>query len=224
MENIKVEKFNGYDIRFLEENEKWFAIASDVSIPLGYDTTAHMLRIVRPEYKRSCKVDLANIHNVDVTRHKGISSSKRKIKVLAEKGIFEAAFHSRKKQARKFQDWVYDTLVTLRKKAQLKEYETFRLVEDTNVQKGLMVQLDDGLNGLTPRQAIKANTIANKATSNVFGFSKMVKKDEMTDEMKLKRQDVLKDVVELMTTQKKFGLDDLSISKTVYTKYQKASA
>lgn len=83
-----------------------------------------------------------------------------------------------------------------------------------------MVQLDDGLNGLTPRQAIKANTIANKATSNVFGFSKMVKKDEMTDEMKLKRQDV----VQLMTTQKKFGLDDLSISKTVYTKYQKASA
>ncbi|GEN48941.1 BRO family protein [Ligilactobacillus pobuzihii] len=94
---------------------------------------------------------------MDVTRYKGISGSKRQIKVLTEKGIFEAVFHSRQKQAQEFQNWVYDTLITLRKKAQLKAYEAFKLVEDTNIQKGLMVQLDDGLNGLKPRQVIKAN-------------------------------------------------------------------
>lgn len=223
MDNIKVEQFNGYNIRFvyLVDKEEWYTVGKDIARALGY---ADLDQAVRMHVEKQDKERLKYKASVKTTEALWAGNDYSNKTVISEFGIYDLVFNSQLETAKEFKRWVYHVIKELRHKAELHQYEVFRLVEDRDIQKGLMVQLDDGLNGLTPRQAIKANTIANKATSNVFGFSKMVKKDEMTDEMKLKRQDVLKDVVELMTTQKKFGLDDLSISKTVYTKYQKASA
>jgi len=67
---------------------------------------------------------------------------------------------------------------------------------------------------------IKANIIANRVVSNIYGYSKMVKKSSMTPDMLVMRQGVLQDIVELMATKDKFGLD-ISISDLVYGVYRK---
>jgi len=66
---------------------------------------------------------------------------------------------------------------------------------------------------------IKANIIANRVVSNIYGYSKMVKKDAMTPDMLVMRQGILQDIVELMATKDKFGLD-ISISDLVYGVYR----
>ena len=66
---------------------------------------------------------------------------------------------------------------------------------------------------------IKANTIADKAVSNIYGYSKMVKKGAMTPDMLVMRQGVLQDVVELMTINDKFGLR-ISVSDLIYGTYR----
>ena len=65
---------------------------------------------------------------------------------------------------------------------------------------------------------IKANTIANKAVSTLFGHPKMVKKESMSPDMLVKRQEVLDSTVDLMGIAERFSLD-FSISDAVYRKY-----
>lgn len=65
---------------------------------------------------------------------------------------------------------------------------------------------------------IKANTIANKAVSSRYGHPKMIKKEQMTPDMLVVRQEVLDDTVNLMGLKEKFDLD-IPISTTIYSKY-----
>lgn len=89
---------------------------------------------------------------------------------------------------------------------------------DKLLQKSSMQFLKDNLSMPEGRDYQKANTIANKAVSNLYGLPKMVKKEEMTEEMLSDREPVLNDVVQLMAVKEKFGLD-ISVSKTIYQKY-----
>jgi hypothetical protein len=65
---------------------------------------------------------------------------------------------------------------------------------------------------------IKANTIADKAVSTRYGFSKMVKKGAMSEAMLHDRQSVLDGTVQLMALNERLGLG-LSVSEAVYAKY-----
>ncbi|MFD3070919.1 phage repressor protein, partial [Streptococcus agalactiae] len=53
--------------------------------------------------------------------------------------------------------------------------------------------------------------------SNKFGYSKMVKKSEMTPDMLVAREMILDDTVELMGIKEKFGLN-ISVSESIYNK------
>ena len=65
---------------------------------------------------------------------------------------------------------------------------------------------------------IKANTIANKAVSNMYGEKKMIKKADMTEEMLKDREKVLTDVTDLMALKSRFNLD-VSVKEKIYEKY-----
>ena len=89
---------------------------------------------------------------------------------------------------------------------------------DKEHQKEAMSKLNQNLTQPARADFIKANTIANKAVSTLFGYAKKIKKEEMSPEMLLKRQSVLSDTVNLIIAKSSFGLD-IPISKTVYSKY-----
>ena len=86
---------------------------------------------------------------------------------------------------------------------------------DKEHQKKMMSNLNQSLAKPSPRDFIKANTITNKAVSNLNGYPKMVKKADMTPKMLAEREPILKDTVDLMGVKEKYGLD-ISVSKTIY--------
>ena len=100
---------------------------------------------------------------------------------------------------------------------QMESYINFRKA-DKQIQKNSMQFLHDNLEMPTPKDYMKANTIANKCVSTMYGHPKMVKKADMTPEMLEDRESVLKGTVELMAVKDKYDLD-IPISENIYKKY-----
>lgn len=100
---------------------------------------------------------------------------------------------------------------------QMESYINFRKA-DIQIQKNSMQFLQDNLEMPTKKDFIKANTIANKCVSNMYGLPKKVEKEEMTPEMLVDREPVLRDTVELMALNDKYKLG-VSVSKNIYKKH-----
>lgn len=203
---IKVEEWNGYDIRFVLHEGKWWAVAKDVTDALGIANGRDAVRSLNPK-----DVSLIDVVNTDAKRRKT-----QRMKIITTKAITKLAFRSHKKEAEEFQDWVCDVVEYLREQAGLEGYEYF-MTWDSEFQKAQMTRLHDGLPLATTADYCKANRITNKAVSNVFGFEKSISKDDMTPEMLKLRQKVLYSTIELIIAKERFGLD-LSVSENVYAK------
>ena len=201
---LRVEKWNGFPIRFVEVNGEWLAITADVSKALDYVSTERLLRRIPKKYQVKKLVP-----------RNGVSGQGRVFILLKEIGIYQAVFGSHKPEAENFKDWVFKTIQQLRKQAGLKEYEAFKML-DTRIQKQAMQRLDAN----NEVDYIKANTITNKAVANKYGLPKMISKEQMTQEMKHDRPTILNDVVDLMNVKRRFGLD-ISVSKTIYSNLEK---
>lgn len=137
--------------------------------------------------------------------------------IVSELGAYRLIMRSHKQEAEDFQDRVCETLRELRMATGLEGFQVFRML-DKEHQREAMQRLNANLFKPSPRDFIKANTIADKAISTRYGYPKMLKKDEMTPVMLQERQPILDDTVNLMVANESFGLG-LSVSKTVYGKY-----
>lgn len=100
---------------------------------------------------------------------------------------------------------------------QMEQYINFRKA-DKQIQKNAMQFLHDNLEMPMQKHYCKANSIANKAVSNMFGFPKMVKKGEMTPEMLEQREPILNETVELMAVEDKYKLG-ISVSDNIYKRH-----
>ena len=126
------------------------------------------------------------------------------------------AFKSRKKEAEAFQDWIFDIIKELRQSTGLEGFQVFRML-DKEHQKEAMTKLSHAITEPKPVDYIKANVIANKAVSTIYGHSKMVKKKDMTPEMLVDREPILDETVELKTVKEKYGLQ-FSVSEKIYNR------
>jgi len=200
----KTEKWNGHTIRFIERTPgEWWAVAKDVSDALGYRMASDMTRLLEAEDKGT--------HSVRTL------GGNQMMNVISEFGVYDAVFGSQQPEAQQFKRWVKQVLMTLRKASGLEAFQVFRML-DKDHQKETMRQLRDGLSRPVRVDFIKANTIANKAISTKHGYPRMLKKEQMSPDMLLERQPILKDTVTLMEANDSFGLG-LSVSDTVYKKY-----
>ena len=199
---MKIEYWNGYDIRFVEHNGEWWAVLADIAKTLSLRTD-------------KVKSRLENDHLSKVTIIDSMGRNQEAL-IVNEFGIYEAIFSSRKPEAKSFKLWVYETIKQLRQATGLEGFEIFRML-DKEHQKEAMARLSNSLGSISKKDLIKANTITNKAVSNKFGYSKMVKKSEMTPEMLVAREAILDDTVELMGIKEKFGLN-ISVSDSIYNK------
>jgi prophage antirepressor-like protein len=200
---IKIENWNGHDIRFIWHKNDWWAVAADVANALNYSQTANMLRKVKQDQK--------GLHLMNTP------GGKQEVSIISEKGIYAVIMRSRRKEAEAFQDWVFEVIKALRQATGLEGFQIFRMLDKEHQQEA-MDRLKEGLSNPIKVDYIKANTIANKAVSSLHGYRKMVKKRDMPPDMLVQRQKILDDTVNLMTTNESFGLG-LSVSKTVYGKY-----
>ena len=201
---IRTETWLGHEVRFVEVNHgDWWGAATDIATALDYHRVDSMLRKVKPNQKG--------------THLMSTQGGEQEVSIISEAGIYRVIMRSRKKEAEDFQDWVFDILKTLRKSDGLEGFQVFRML-DKEHQRGAMARLNANLAKPVQVDFIKANQIANKAVSNMFGYPKMVKKADMTPEMLVPRQEILDETVNLMAVREKFKLD-LAVSKTVYERY-----
>ncbi|HBI71638.1 MAG TPA: phage repressor protein [Lachnospiraceae bacterium] len=197
--NIRIETWAGHKIRFVEKDGEWWAVLADIAAAL--DLTAKRINERLPK---------------DVVSNAPLSTAggQQMMLIVNEYGIYEAVFESRKKEAKEFKRWVYEMLKTLRQLSGLEGFQVFRML-DKDHQKEAMAKLNTALRKPVKVDFIKANTIANKAVSNKYGYPKMVKKEAMSPEMLVDRQPILEDTVNLMGLADKYGLD-ISVSKAIY--------
>ncbi|HEN2823142.1 TPA: Bro-N domain-containing protein [Streptococcus agalactiae] len=199
---MRTETWNGYDIRFVEHQGEWWAVLADI---------CHALDL-KPKRVKERLVD-----EVVSTDHVADSLGRQQeMLIVNEFGIYDTIFSSRKPEAKSFKFWVFETIKQLRQATGLEGFEVFRML-DKEHQKEAMARLTNSLDRVYKKDLIKANTITNKAVSNKFGYSKMVKKSEMTPDMLVAREMILDDTVELMGIKEKFGLN-ISVSESIYNK------
>lgn len=202
----KIEQWNGHSIRFVEHNREWWAVLADI---------AKALELEQRFIKRRLEDDVFSKH--PITDNLG---RKQEMLIVNEFGIYETIFSSRKPEAKAFKVWVFEIIKQLRQQSGLEGFQAFRML-DKQHQKNAMTLLSNGFQEVNkeakPKDMMKANTIANKAISNKYGYPKMVKKSEMTEPMLRDREQVLDETVELMLVKERYGLN-FSVANTIYNK------
>ena len=202
MPEMKVENWNGHNIRFVWKDGDWWGVAKDVCDALGYENSRKALADhVEKEDKNTVTIRYGIQGNPNMT-------------VISEFGIYDLVFNSHMPEAKSFKRWVYAVIKSLRQASGLEGFEVFRML-DKEHQKEAMRRLQDGLRKPQRVDYIKANTIADKAVSNRYGHPKMVKKGDMSPEMLAEREAILDDTVQLMALNDKYGMG-ISVSQTIY--------
>ena len=202
MPEMKVENWNGHNIRFVWKDGDWWGVAKDVCDALGYENSRKALADhVEKEDKNTVTIRYGIQGNPNMT-------------VISEFGIYDLVFNSHMPEAQSFKRWVYAVIKSLRQASGLEGFEIFRML-DKEHQKEAMKRLQDGLRKPQRVDYIKANTIADKAVSNRYGHPKMVKKGDMSPEMLAERESILDDTVQLMALNDKYGMG-ISVSQTIY--------
>ena len=201
MNEMKIENWNGHNIRFVWKDGDWWGVAKDVCDALGYENSRKALADhVEKEDKNTVTIRYGIQGNPNMT-------------VISEFGIYDLVFNSHMPEAKSFKRWVYAVIKSLRQASGLEGFEVFRML-DKEHQKEAMRRLQDGLRQPQRVDYIKANTIADKAVSNRYGHPKMVKKGDMSPEMLAEREAILDDTVQLMALNDKYGIG-ISVSQTI---------
>ena len=207
--NIKVETWLGNEIRFVEVNNEWWAVAGDVAKALDIGNVSMFVR--------GLDDDECDISIIEVTSTNKKSRKTQKVNIISELGIYEAIFKSRKPEAKEFKKWVKQVIKSLRETVGLEQYEVFRMM-DKEKRKLATDVLKNGIDNAEPKHYAKAHTIANKAVSNMYGFDKLVQVKDMTPDMLRDRQNIYEAVIEVMIANDRYNLG-LSVSKTIYEKF-----
>lgn len=200
---MKIENWNGYNIRFVEKDGEWWAVLKDVCDVLG----------LQPKHV----IDRLDDEVVSTDLILDTIGRRHEMTVVSEFGIYDTIFSSRKAEAKEFKKWVFSVIKEMRSQVGLEGFQVFRML-DKEHQKEAMSKLCHGLDNPERVEYMKANTIANKTVSSKFGFPKMVKKGNMSPEMLIAREHILEDTVELMAAKNKFDLD-VSVSDHIKRKH-----
>lgn len=159
---MRVENWNGYDIRFVEINGEWYAILKDICDALRLRTAAIAQRLDADMLERvlvesgddlttfemtldthePIKKLTTDMLDRDIRRRPGQNKT-RWMLAVNEIGIYEALYASRKLEARKFRRWSAGVMKKLRGFVGLEGYEAMRLTE-----KDIQDKIDDILDVL----------------------------------------------------------------------------
>lgn len=147
---MKIETWQGHEIRFIEKNGEWWAILKDICDALNLKTRDVSKRL-DPDMMERVEVDLCYHHpakykekdevdsnNIDILTH----NKTYHMLAVNEYGIYEALFASRRLEARKFRRWSATVMTKLRKHVGLEGYEIMKMT-DPQVQKKIDCLLDD---------------------------------------------------------------------------------
>ena len=143
---MRVENWNGYDIRFVEKDGEWYAILKDICDALGLRSSDVSQRLdsdmmIKIKIDRKSTVANVNIedeedddqyyYRFDTDSNVVNSRGAKSFHMIAinEMGIYEVLYASRKLEARKFRKWSASVMQKLRRKIGLEQYEVMRMTD-----------------------------------------------------------------------------------------------
>ena len=126
--NIRIEKWQGCQIRFVEFDGEYWAVLKDLCDALGLKT-----------FNAKSRLDGSMYKNISVEEGE---DGFRKTIVVNELGIYQILFTSRRPEAEQLKRWTGTVLQRLRKHVGLQSYEIMRMTE-TEVQEDINHMLDD---------------------------------------------------------------------------------
>lgn len=143
---MRVENWNGYNIRFVEKDGEWYAILKDICDALGLRSSDVSQRLdsdmmIKIKVDRKSTVANSNIedeedddqyyYRFDTDSNVVNSRGAKTFHMIAvnEMGIYEALYASRKLEARKFRKWSASVMQKLRRKIGLEQYEVMRMTD-----------------------------------------------------------------------------------------------
>ena len=121
MNNIRTENWQGYNIRFVEQDGEWWAILKDICDALKLQVGKVSQRL-EPDMMARVPVE------VEVPS-KHVDSQTFWMLAINEIGIYEALFASRRLEARKFRRWSASVMQKLRSKVGLEQYEVMKMTD-----------------------------------------------------------------------------------------------
>lgn len=177
-ENIRIENWCGYDIRFVEHDGSWYAVLKDICDALELRTDKVKLRIDPLHITKLSVQQTVDFSNQWTTTLSGGTVQKAyDMLCVDEAGIYQALSRSTRLEARKFIDWISHSLVDLRKAVGLEAYEALRLT-DADVQKLISDKIDipyveptGDLIPVTAEPTIVNNYITSVDYRKVFGYA-----------------------------------------------------
>ena len=135
---MRVENWRGHDIRFVEINDKWWAVLKDICDALGLKTWGVAQRL-DPNMLEKASIPIRSSvpskygAKDNHSSNEGIFSTEFdktvQMLVVSEAGVYEALFASRRLEARKFRLWALSVMEKLREKVGLEGYEVMRMTE-----------------------------------------------------------------------------------------------
>lgn len=143
-ENIRVENWCGYNIRFVEHDGSWYAVLKDICDALDLRTAKVKDRIECDHMVRLGITGTYNWTGHDIPGRDLMSTTSERVSHMLcvdEAGIYQALSRSTRLEARKFIDWISNSLVDLRKAVGLEAYEALKLT-NADVQKLIAEKID----------------------------------------------------------------------------------
>ena len=125
MEEMRVERWCGHRIRFVEIEGEWWAVLKDICDALKL-RTAKVSERLNPDMLMRVRIDTSDHLSKDVTSR---ARRTQDMLVVNEFGIYEALFASRKLEARKFRQWSATVMQKLRKHVGLEGYEVMKMTQ-----------------------------------------------------------------------------------------------
>lgn len=136
---MRIENWQGHDIRFVEVKGEWYAVLKDICDALDLRTDKVASRL-DPDMMQRVKIEVSDNPSKG-DRSKGENKTRWMIAVN-EIGVYEALFASRRLEARQLRRWTATVLQKLRTHVGLQGYEVMRMTE-TEVQEDIDRFLDD---------------------------------------------------------------------------------
>lgn len=137
--NIKIEKWQGHEIRFVDSDGEWRAVLKDICDALNLRTNDVVQRL-DPEMMSRVAVEVSDADSTGI-RSRGENKTRQMVTVN-ELGIYETLFASKRPEAKQLRRWTATVLQRLRKHVGLQGYEIMRMT-DKDVQDDIDHFLDD---------------------------------------------------------------------------------
>lgn len=129
MNEMRVEEWCGYEIRFVNIDGEWWAILKDICDALGL-RTAKIAERLHPDMLKRVLIETSDLTSFERTSDRKRGDNKtRWMLAVNEYGIYDTLFASRKLEAHKFRLWTYEVLQKLRRNVGLEQYEVMRMTE-----------------------------------------------------------------------------------------------